>query len=169
MASSDSAERVIPWNDLKSLVKFANESRTKAGSISGAVGERVAAAVENKHLHRQAFGVVAKLDRMEADRRNDAIRSLRLYLDLFEEKKWSVEEGHTGDLVDEAEREKQEEIAARAAENAKNLGGIGELPEEERQKDIAAAEGGVDGGKAPRGRKPRNQGGDGKGSHRTVQ
>lgn len=132
-ATETSTERATPAKQLLALIAAKNSAVAKTASISGEIGERIKNAAENGHLHRKAFAVVAAADRMEEDRRNDFVRSLRLYLDICEHH-WDGE-GHVGDLADQAAQSAEADDAAHVAENIKNLAGIGQLTEEERKFD----------------------------------
>jgi len=54
----------ISANDLKSLLKHKRQAQDFAAETNGSLGEKIAAAVENKNLHRKAFSECAKIDRM---------------------------------------------------------------------------------------------------------
>lgn len=100
--SDTTTERTVAPKHLLALIQDANQKKTKMQSISGELGALIKEAVENGHLNRKAFGLVAQLDRQDEDKRNDNVRSIRLYLDICEEQLWG--DGHVGDLVDKAER-----------------------------------------------------------------
>ena len=139
--SENSIDKVVNEKQLVALVQEAAAVKTRTASIAGVFGERVKAAVENGHLNKKAFSIVAGLHKMPDElRRNDAIRSLRLYLDMLDEALWHT--GHAGDLFDEDEDEAEDKdeadaeqepdpVDAQTAENVRLLKrGIKKLPEE---------------------------------------
>lgn len=103
--------------------------KTKCSSIADTFGERVQDAAENKHLHRGAFKLCLKLFRMDAEKREDFVRSLNLYIYMCGEQ--GLWETHEGDFVDKAEAAK--DVSADAVEtNVTRLnGGITKLEPED--------------------------------------
>lgn len=130
------ASKIINDKQFTALVKAVDENKTKVASLNGAIGERVQHAADNAHLHPGAFKLVCKLYRMDEQKRDEFLRQF----DIYREK--AIKVGlfggeHVGDIVDQAEKETQEEADARAAEeNTKLLEkGIGQLSDEEREFD----------------------------------
>lgn len=103
-------EKVVPKKTLISLVKQAGEVKKRTQSIAGEFGEQVADAVETKHLHKGAFGLVAKLDRMDELKRKEFERNLSLYIDMmYESGRWA---GHEGDLAETVHTQDEDEQPA---------------------------------------------------------
>jgi hypothetical protein len=92
-------ERIVSAKQLIALIKESTNVKSKTAEVSGAFGERVKVAIEDGHLHRQAFGVVAKMHRMEELKREAFIRQLWLYVDICRKEGLFGAE-HTGDLAD---------------------------------------------------------------------
>jgi hypothetical protein len=72
----------ISQNGLKRLLKQARTTTADARSLAGQLGQAVASAVENDHLHRKAFNIVKGLDRMEPEKLADTLDCLDHYLDI---------------------------------------------------------------------------------------
>jgi hypothetical protein len=102
MSANDEAECVAPKKLVLSLVRRINENKTRIASVNGELGVEVKEAVENEHLHAGAMKAVAKLVRMDPEKRDDFLRAYRLYFDYAQEAKL-FGETHVGDLVDDAE------------------------------------------------------------------
>ena len=119
MSANDEAERIAPKKLVLSLVKRINENKTRVQSINGEVGAEVKEAVENKHLHAGAMKAVAKLVRMDPEKRDDFLRAYRLYFDYAQEA-MLFGAAHVGDLVDEAESA-HEPLGDVVADNVRKL------------------------------------------------
>lgn len=121
MSDEDAVQRTVAPKQLIALIKEADQKKTRMQSLSGELGERVKAAVENGHLHKGAFGLCVKLHRMDDLKRADYIRSVRLYLDICEQEQlWgSVHTGDLATMADQADEEGADEKAAK--ENSKKL------------------------------------------------
>lgn len=97
-------ERIVNKKQLSALVRESVSTRDRTASISGTFRERVGEAVENGHLDRKAFNIVAGLAKMKDDvARDRAIRNIPLYIDMLREEGLFPAE-HVGDLVDDAEK-----------------------------------------------------------------
>lgn len=142
--SETSSDRTVAPKQLVALIKDADQKRTKIQSISGEIGARVKAAVENGNMHRGAYALMVRLYRMDEERRNDFIRSIQLYLDICSEEGLFGDE-HVGDLADMAASEGPTDDdddprpallknkgadpdAEHVATNVERLGGIKGLP-----------------------------------------
>jgi hypothetical protein len=164
--SEHETEKVVNKRQFVALVKLSDQTKTKTAELTGTFGERVKKAVEDGHLHAGAFRIICRMNRMEETKRNDFERALLLYLDFGRELLWG-DDDHAGDLVDDAEREAQEDPeaakkkadAAASKKNAKALNeGIRPLESEEEKiarqkaeddqafaKDVAAQKARVEG------------------------
>ena len=96
-----SNDRVIAQKPFRKLVQSFGHRKAKIQSLSGELGETIKTAVDTQNLHRGAFALIARLDRMDEMKRNDFLRSLDLYRDYMETDggTWSAEP----DMVDQAE------------------------------------------------------------------
>lgn len=54
--------------DLNSLIKAKRSAKQQTSEIGGTIGEKIAKAVEEKHLDRKAFNMVCTLDALEDER-----------------------------------------------------------------------------------------------------
>jgi hypothetical protein len=107
---------------LTAVVRLLNENKTKSAGIAQESSSRVKEFTENGNGHGGVTKLLAKLDRMEELSRLTFLSHFRHGLEVFE-KKWE-KEGHTGNLVDQAENEADEaeqEAATRARENAERI------------------------------------------------
>ena len=138
MAKEDVAEQAAPKKLVLSLIKKSNETKLRMQSIAGELGQEVKDAVETKNLHAGALKLVAKLARMDSEKRDDFLRAYHLYWKYAMEAK--LFEFHVSDLVDEAEAadgpgEPLDGAAALgdvAADNVRTLKrGLKKLPPEE--------------------------------------
>lgn len=128
MSANDEAERVAPKELVLSLVRRINENKTRVQSLNGEIGAEVKEAVENKHLHSGAMKAVAKLVRMDPEKRDDFLRAYRRYFDYAQEAKL-FGAAHVGDLVDDAESA-QQPLGDVVAGNIRKLkSGIRKLPD----------------------------------------
>lgn len=148
--TKDITKRATPKKLVLSLVRVINEAHSKVQSINGIIGHDVKDAVENMHLHSGALKLVAKLTRMDAEKRDDFLRAYHLY--------WAYANGanlfgehHIGDLVDDAEAgvlsAETTPLGDVVANNIRKLrSGIKKLPEDEESAnnapcDVGDAEG----------------------------
>lgn len=67
---------------LKQLLKTANESHKNMQEISGTLGQQIADAVENNHLHKKAFATLRSMDRMTPQKLADFWDTLQYYVDI---------------------------------------------------------------------------------------
>lgn len=67
---------------LKDLLTLARETKNNVAEIAGTFGQAVKDAVENKNLHRKAFGQVKQLDCMEAAKLAEFFYHFDRYCDL---------------------------------------------------------------------------------------
>jgi hypothetical protein len=73
----------IGVNALKDLVKLTRSTKNDVSEMAGRLGEAIANAVENKHLHRKAFRAVLAEDRMEPDKLADFYDAQDYYRDIL--------------------------------------------------------------------------------------
>lgn len=72
----------ISEKKLKALLNFARSTKKDMQELGGQLGQRIANAVENDHLHRKAFSIVRTLDRMEPEKLAECLDCLDHYLDI---------------------------------------------------------------------------------------
>lgn len=79
------ARKAITEKDFVSLVKKCKMQRAEMDSARGTLGQLVSEAVESKHLHKGAFGIFMRLEKMDPYKRAE----LLFHLDLYRERaKW---------------------------------------------------------------------------------
>jgi len=134
-----SGEKIIPKEVFASLIRLSKATKEKTQSAAGELGQKIAHHVEFSHLHSKAFRMVAGLCGMKDElKRKEAIRMLKLYLDLADECGFFGSE-HVGDIAEQAmeaakraAEEAQDQEAAHVAENAAKITkGIAQLEEED--------------------------------------
>lgn len=69
--------KVISGPKLKKLMSAKRSATKDASEINGQIGSEIKTAIENDNLHRGAFTLICRLDRMEPE-------SLRNFMDNFE-------------------------------------------------------------------------------------
>jgi len=62
------APLTIPENKLVALMRRCKSGQSQISELSGNLGEMVAKAAENDHLHKGAFAQIRKLDKMEPEK-----------------------------------------------------------------------------------------------------
>ena len=144
MSANDEAERIAPKKLVLSLMRRINENKTRVLSLNGEIGAEVKEAVENQHLHSAAMKAIAKLVRMDPEKRDDFLRAYRLYFDYAQEARL-FGAAHVGDLVDEAESAHEQPLGDVVADNVRKLrSGIRKTREDEGDpgygEAVAAAE-----------------------------
>jgi hypothetical protein len=68
---------------LKELLALARTTKNNVAEMAGTLGQAIANAVENKHLHRKAFRSVVAEDRMEPDKLADFYDHQEYYRDVL--------------------------------------------------------------------------------------
>jgi hypothetical protein len=113
------------------LLKLCESARLigeQVASKTGELREQIADAVENKHLHKQAFSTASKYYKM---RKKDELKAkefgeqLRIYLDAIDDN-WPDEE-HIGDFDKDAGKAAENGAGKQAASNVRALRGIRKL------------------------------------------
>jgi hypothetical protein len=99
---------------LAKLMKAKRAAKKDTAEISGGLGNLIAAAIENDHLHRLAFNMICRLDTMENEKIADFLDAFGHYLDIsgIEKRADSVmrmDLGKPGDGEEEAEEEETDE------------------------------------------------------------
>ena len=98
----------INANVLVQLIKTKAENKTKIGELNGEFGSQIKHHAEMSGLNKDAFGFVAKLNKMNEQNREACRASLSLYCDMMIEKGvWSK---HFGDLAAQAEAASREPV-----------------------------------------------------------
>jgi hypothetical protein len=148
-------ERIVSAKKLIALIKESTNVRSKTAEISGVFGERVKVAIDDGYLHRQAFGVVAKMHRMEELKREAFIRQLWLYVDICR-KEGLFGAQHTGDLDemsrnDDAEERDEEPVDDEAAKAASDAARVAHASGIKPLKPRPPRRGALDGADAPSG------------------
>jgi hypothetical protein len=129
----EAVERAMGQKQHNSLLREVALKKTRVKSLNDEIGQRVAEAVENGHLHKGAFGLMVRINAMEEEKRNDFLRSFDLYREHVETDAtmgWGGDR-HVGDLLESAEAP-IDNGAARVADNVALLNnGIKQLEESE--------------------------------------
>jgi len=97
--SDSTAEKVISEKKFLSLLRHDRNEHARVQSINGARGVELKAARDDNNLHIQAFKHIAKLLRMDEEKRNDFIRAVKLYFGYAVD--GGLIQAHVGDLFDE--------------------------------------------------------------------
>ena len=71
----------IPANKLTALLRAAKKTKEKTAGLSGELGQMVANAVENDHLHRKAFSFTKQLHQMPDEKLAETMTHFLYYLD----------------------------------------------------------------------------------------
>ena len=105
--ADNAVDRVISEKKFNTLLNRFQEGSKRLRSLSGDLGTEVKEAVDKDHLHKGAFALFAKLDRMDELKRNDFLRAFDIYRERADASggRWDG----TGDIID---RSAQEEKAA---------------------------------------------------------
>jgi predicted alpha/beta-fold hydrolase len=111
-AKPSDVTKVISTNKLKNLLKEKRAAKKDTAEIAGALGQKIANAVESDHLHRKAFNVISQLDMMEAEKIRDFLDNFEYYLDVsgIKERADAVNPMDLGENVHRLER--PESVAA---------------------------------------------------------
>lgn len=59
--------QLTPEKDISTLLKQCKSAGKQTAEINGSLREKIAYAVDKKHLHKKAFATVRSLDKMEAE------------------------------------------------------------------------------------------------------
>jgi hypothetical protein len=136
MSADQPVRKLVNKKQFLALYKHADQKKTRVASISGEIGERIKEASENGHLHRQLFGLMLKLGRMDELKREDFIAQFPEYCRMCREGGIFGQE-HVGNLFDRQEEGEDGEDAGPTedevvAENVHRLKtGISKIPDEE--------------------------------------
>lgn len=104
---------MMPGTDtVKKLAKARRDAQKQSQSIAGTIGEKIAKAVEEKHLDRKAFSMACQLANMDDERLAITLPHLMRYIDdlelvkratkqaeLFEQESEEAETGGKGSTV----------------------------------------------------------------------
>ena len=139
-ATETSVDRTVAPKQLVALIKDAHVKGERILSLAGELGQRVATAVENGHLHRGAFRLMLRLYKMDEEKRGDFMRSIGLYMQIcHEEGLFGRETGDMFEGTDEAANEPEADestpnehgsVAADSEAGQEILSGIKPLDEE---------------------------------------
>jgi hypothetical protein len=108
MSSSD--YKLVPVSKLMKLVEEGRKVSETVASHTGTWREKIADAVENHRLHKQAFAVAQKAYRLlhkDELKGKEFVAQTRAYLDMIEDNF----QGHQGDLAQRAGAGKKGEVA----------------------------------------------------------
>ena len=130
--ADDPAERVVNEKQLAQLLNNARRTASARAEASGELGATLRRWQESHNLHLAAFKVIAKLDAMDAERREQWLRHFQLYCDLCEER-WPK---HVGDLEDRANAAEETEREQMAEKRSKKRGKKGDVVPFKRTSDV---------------------------------
>lgn len=101
------AKAAISQNKLKNLLKAKRGAKKETGEINGRIGQSIANAIENDHLHRKAFGWICQLDMMEPEKISDLLDNFEYYLDIsgINDRRKSVMRMNLAEKDEEAQEE----------------------------------------------------------------
>lgn len=92
--------KVISERDLAALIKKCKTAQSGMDSERATLGSYISDACENKHLHKGAFGIYRRLDRMDPVKRAE----LLFHFDIYRERA----EWDTSDMLPDRQREAAE-------------------------------------------------------------
>ncbi len=156
-----SSEKAIGTQQFASLLKAADQAKTKVAETNGAIGERIKHAAENANLHPGAFKLILKLYRMSEEKRDAYLANFDLYRDFARE--LNLFQEHVGDL-DTLARKEEDEDAQHVADNVTRLqAGIRPLPDADDDFDDATSD-----NPSMRNRRPSLPDGDAPGTYKLA-
>lgn len=79
--AGDAPEKIIGRDACRNLIKFMAGKQGKIDEIAGQMGGEIAKAVETRNLHKGAFGLVRRLDKMDGTK----LRTFLLHFDRYRE------------------------------------------------------------------------------------
>ncbi len=135
-----STVKAISGKDFDSVVKRCRAAQSAMDSERGSLGSIISDAVEHKHLHKGAFGVFRRLDKMDAGKRAELLFNFDLYRERAEKRTgpdaWGAQGDMLPDRADDEVGESGEEAEGHAdgedAERERHPGVRGdELPDNE--------------------------------------
>lgn len=138
---SETIERVTPPEQLLSLLRLAEETKTKTGALGKTLGDSIKHAKDKAFLNTAAFAEVRRMMRMDPLTLSAYVRARELYIEA------AVKGGillMQGDLLDHADEQASQEGAEAAGDTAEaqtttNVHrlqrGISQLSEEDQAKD----------------------------------
>lgn len=74
---------LTPKSTLEELAKAKRDTKKRVQSMNGTLGEKIAAATENKHLDKKAFSIACALDQLDDERLHVTYFNLLYYLDAL--------------------------------------------------------------------------------------
>jgi hypothetical protein len=72
----------ITQNKLNALLRSARSTQASVTELTGALGQQIANAIEDNHLHRKAFNMVKGLDKMEPEALAQTMHWFRKYYEM---------------------------------------------------------------------------------------
>lgn len=85
--------KMIGANDLKNLMRQVEALKKQGQSITGEIGQKISNAVENKHLDRNAFGMIRKLHNMAPGKLMTTLACFDFYRQVFDLDEQAAEQG----------------------------------------------------------------------------
>src|ERR1700761_1727735 len=79
----ETALMLTPKNLLDELAKAKRDTKKRTQSISGTLGQKIAEAVENKHLDRKAFSIACQLDALDDEKLHITYHNLLYYMEAL--------------------------------------------------------------------------------------
>lgn len=74
---------LTPKTTLEELAKAKRDTKKRVQSMNGTLGEKIAAATENKHLDKKAFGIACALDQLDDERLHVTYFNLLYYMEAL--------------------------------------------------------------------------------------
>jgi hypothetical protein len=81
-AKPSDVSQQIGQKKLRTLLRAANDAHKDQREIAGGLGQKIADAVENEHLHKKAFSTLRMADRMTPEKLADWWDTLQYYIDV---------------------------------------------------------------------------------------
>lgn len=74
---------MTPKTTLEELAKARRDTKKRVQSMNGTLGEKIAAAAENKHLDKKAFSIACALDALDDERLHMTYHNLLYYMEAL--------------------------------------------------------------------------------------
>ena len=74
---------MTPKTTLEELAKAKRDTKKRVQSMNGTLGEKIAAAAENKHLDKKAFSMACALDALDDERLHLTYHNLLYYMEAM--------------------------------------------------------------------------------------
>lgn len=105
-----STDKIIDKEIFSSLMKEVSANKGKISELSGHIGSRIKNAADGHNLHRGAFALMVRMNKMDEVKRNDLFRNISVYWDICTELGFFG--AQTKDMFDGDDQETEEQTEA---------------------------------------------------------